>query len=189
MPTYIRDEDDLELTKTSARTLLETAELELIVVDDGSSWEWKEKLQLFIQNELGQMVRLKTNNSGFSDTVNVGLRFARQRERDALLVNADMEFIDNNWLERMQENDADVVGAQLCYPNGLIQHAGIFFSLITRQFDHIYRMAPRTLELAQKPRTCPVTGALMYIKHNTLKTVGVFDENFKDGLRRFILLP
>jgi GT2 family glycosyltransferase len=31
------------------------------------------------------------------------------------------------------------------------------------------------------PRICPVTGALMLIRYETIKKIGIFDENFKMG--------
>jgi GT2 family glycosyltransferase len=123
----------------------------------------------------------KPDNEGFSKTVNVGLRTAIEHGDDAVLINADIEFFEPGWLEAMQAREEAVVGALLMYPNGLIQHAGIFFSLIYRSFNHIHQYAPHTLTLAQEPRICPVTAALQFIRHDTLRSVGLYDEGFRLG--------
>lgn len=129
----------------------------------------------------------KAENEGFSRTVNVGLRRALDEGRDAVLANADMVFTDDGWLQALTQQQrrdgrpAEVVGALLLYPTDLIQHAGIFFSLLHRCFEHIYKYAPYNLPEAQKARACPVTGALQFIRHATLVEVGVYDEEFRLG--------
>lgn len=182
MPTFIRSQDDLDVTHIAMKTLRETSDAELLVVDDGSPAETD------LMDQLGSLCREwatdyipKEENEGFATTVNWGLRQARGAGQNALLVNADMHFMNNDWLNEMRETDGDVVGALLLYPNGLVQHAGIYFSVINRIFDNIYRLAPHTLDLVQRPRICPVTGALMFIRNETLVNVGMYDENFKMG--------
>lgn len=186
IPTYMKNEDELEVTKKSIETLLETSDADLIVIDDSSpekdlvvrlgEWMWD------LDDQRSRFVfQARTINVGFARTVNVGLQSALEQGKHGLLVNADVEFFHNGWLDAMRRNPADVVGALLLYPNGLVQHAGIYFSVITRMFDHIYRMAPRTLDLVHRPRICPVTGALQLIKHSTLEKIGLYDENFHMG--------
>jgi GT2 family glycosyltransferase len=130
----------------------------------------------------------KEVNEGFAKTVNVGLDYALQQDRDAILVNSDIEFgKTRDWLTLMQRQlgedgaPADVVGALLVYPNGLIQHAGIYFSFLTRSFDHRYRFGPGDLPAAQHAVTCPVTGALQFIRHSALEKFGTYDDGFKMG--------
>jgi GT2 family glycosyltransferase len=106
---------------------------------------------------------------------------AIRENRDVILVNADIQFINNTWLEALQETDASVVGALLTYSNGLVQHAGIYFSILRREHDHRYRMAPSTLSEVHKEIECPVTGALMYIKSECLQEVGYLDNDFGMG--------
>lgn len=174
---------------TAIGTLRATApEAEVLVVDDGSP-------ATELVDELGDRcdglqfrLHRKASNDGFSATVNVGLAEALDRKMDALLVNADIEFRDGGWLERMLAQPtedgvglAPVVGARLLYPNGLIQHNGIFFSLLSRVFGHIHQFAPHDLPEARHARTCPVTGALQLIRHDTLATIGLYDEGFRLG--------
>jgi GT2 family glycosyltransferase len=188
VPTYIRTPKDLEVALVSLVSLRATApDLELLVVDDGSpAPELVDDLERECERLQFRLHR-KAANSGFSSTINVGLAEALDRGMDGLLVNADIDFRHPGWLERMvaqQGQDgslAPVVGARLLYPNGLIQHGGIFFSLLSRCFGHIHQYAPHDLPEAQYARTCPVTGALQLIRHDALASIGLYDEDFRLG--------
>lgn len=181
MPTYLRNLDDYVMTRNAIRSLRATCDADLLVVSDGSpSWAATKKIDE-LADKMHFQHRISGENQGFSASANIGLRMARGIGQHALLVNSDTFFMNNGWLDNMRANEADVVGALLLYPNGLVQHAGIYFSVISRRFDHIYRLAPHSLEQLKAPRICPVTGALMLIKHNTLKEVGILDANFKFG--------
>jgi GT2 family glycosyltransferase len=190
IPTYLAQPSDLELVRTCLESLRKTApECEVLLVDDHSPArglvDEMEGLSSGFQSEL---VR-KDENTGFSRTVNVGLARALEAGQHAVLVNADIEFLDHGWLRRCIdqpsrdiEEPAAVVGALLVYPDDhLIQHAGVFFSLLAKVFDHRYKYAPPNLPEALRPTVCPVTGALQFIRDTTLKRVGLYDENFKLG--------
>lgn len=183
IPTYLTEGRDVELAADAIRSIRETEpSVEILVVDDGSP---ERDLVDAVEN-LGVEVHRKEENSGFARTVNVGLQRSLDEGRDAILVNADIEFMGPGWLRHMQGANtelgpASVVGGLLLYPNGTIQHAGIYFSLLTRQFDHRYKFGPANLPEAQEPRVCPVTAALHMIRHDCLETVGIYDENFRMG--------
>src|SRR4051794_3390708 len=106
---------------------------------------------------------------------------------DAVLVNADMEFTQPGWLDLMRarrdtkDRPAAVVGARLLYPNGLLQHAGVYFSPIRREFAHRFQYGPADLPEALVPCRCPVTGALQLIRHETLASIGIYDPRFGLG--------
>lgn len=187
VPTYVRTSGDVEVLSTALSTLRSTApQAEVLVVDDGSpATELLDEIAVLCDGLQSRLHR-KDSNDGFSATVNIGLAEALDRGMDALLVNADVEFPHPGWLERMlvqhgSGGPAAVVGARLLYPNHLIQHGGIFFSLLSRCFGHIHQYAPHDLPEAQHARTCPVTGALQLIRHDTLASVGLYDEQFKLG--------
>lgn len=181
IPTFIREERHLNLARNTVKTLKASSDCDIFVIDDGSPLE-KESRELLIEfNEMGCKTYWKGENEGFSRTVNHGLRQARDRGMNAVLVNADIEFIQKGWVERWEAREEAVCGALLLYPNTLIQHAGIYYSVIRREFDHIYRMAPGDLELAHQERICPVTAALQFIRHDTLKEIGLYDESFRLG--------
>jgi GT2 family glycosyltransferase len=189
VPTYLRTDEDLEVLLRCLVSLSVTApELELLVVDDGSPAPELVDQVALVLSELGGELHRKPVNSGFSATVNVGLRRALEWGQDALLVNADLEFTTPGWWEAMRDRTdsegrpAAVVGAFLTYPNGLIQHAGVTFSLLERKFVHRYRFGPAALPEAHQPTACPVTGALQLIRHTTLAQLGLYDEDFRMGL-------
>lgn len=188
IPTYLMQDSDLGLLNDCLRTLRDTAELDVLVVDDASPNKALRVAGLArLQARFGFDLIRRETNAGFATTVNVGLQRALDEGRDAILVNADIEF-EWPWLEPMLEQRClhsdgvpSVVGALLLYPTGLIQSAGTYFSLLTRSFDHRMRFGPGNLPEAQVPKLCPVTGALQLIRHECLESVGLYDETFGMG--------
>lgn len=182
VPTYLSQPSDLDVTLAALESLRATApNVECYVVDDASpAVELVDELEAATSRLEFDLERMRTNE-GFSRTVNVGLRRALECEQNAVLVNADIQFTEPGWLEKMEAEDAAVVGALLTYPNGLIQHGGVFFSLLHRCFDHIYKYAPGDLPEAQVPRDCPVTGALQFIRYECMEAIGLYDEGFRMG--------
>jgi GT2 family glycosyltransferase len=185
IPSYLRDDAGLDVLLRCLVSLRTTApEAEVLVVDDGSPQPQLVAGLEVACEELGVALVGKGENSGFSRTVNPGLELARATGRDAVLVNADIEFTDHGWLDRMrartdtQGRPAAVVGARLLYPNGLIQHAGIFFSALSRDWLHRFQFGPAELPEALVACRCPVTAALQLIRHETLEAVGPYDEGF-----------
>ena len=186
IPSFLRTEGDLDLLVRCLVSLWSTApQADVIVVDDGSPERSLLVPLAAAIEELGYELVAKDENEGFARTVNVGLRRALEAGRDAVLVNADIEFHEAGWLERMlartdtQGRPAAVVGARLLYPNGTIQHAGCFLSVRTRGFWHRCQFAPANLPEALSPVRCPVTGALQLIRHTTLEQLGLYDEEFR----------
>lgn len=184
VPLYLARPMDLEVATIMVRSLALTCdEGDLLVVDDCSPVQaLVDELETGLaRSGLTSEVVRQPSNEGFSRTVNVGLRRALEEGRDAVLANADLEFLRVGWLTEMLRDPADVVGALLVYPFGIIQHAGCFFSLLYRTFGHLYQYGPRNLPEAQERRVCPVTGALQLIRHETLEHVGLYDEDFRMG--------
>jgi GT2 family glycosyltransferase len=156
----------------------------MLVVDDASPDERASADARVLAGELrGAYVRNEANR-GFAGTVNAGLAIARDEGLDALLVNADLEFPMRGWMEAMlartdhEGRPAAVVGARLLYPTHLIQHGGIYFSALLRDWFHRFKFGPANLPEALEPSRCPVTGALQLIRHDTLRRVGLYDEDF-----------
>ena len=186
IPAFVRSDAELEVLLRCLVSLATTApDARVMVVDDHSPERGLvDNLQIAC-DELGFELVRKEENSGFSRTVNVGLRRALEIGADAVLVNADIEFMDAGWLDRMrsrtdtQGNPAAVVGARLLYPNGLIQHGGVFLSLLNRDWMHRFQFAPNDLPEALVPCRCPVTAALQLIRHETLEAVGLYDEGYR----------
>jgi GT2 family glycosyltransferase len=186
IPTFLRREKELAVTLRTLETIRATEpDAEVFFVDDGSpERRLVDVLAAVIDSDDKATIHLKAENTGFSKTVNVGLRRALDEGRDAILCNADIEFLEPGWIAALDATTdsnglpAAVVGALLLYANGLIQHAGIYVSFLERSFDHRMRFAPATLPEAHVPQVCPVTGALQLIRHSTLETIGIYDEAF-----------
>lgn len=190
IPTYLAEPTDLEVVLTCLRTLRASALFEtvdVLVVDDGSPARHQVEALANEVEKYDAEIHLKDENSGFSKTVNIGLRRALDEGRDGILVNADIEFPAMGWVEAMvgskdtKGEPAWVVGGKLLYPTGLIQHGGVYFSLLHRYFDHAYKYAPHDLPEANVPRVAPVTGALQLIRHAALDELGLYDERFSMG--------
>ena len=192
VPTFLRQTTDLQVTEKCLQSLRETArnKCDVLVVDDCSpELDLVVGLKHACERFDADMDRHRVN-SGFSASVNVGLRRCLEEGRDAVLVNNDIEFgMTPDWLKLMvgqrQPHSiklASIVGALLVYPNNsLIQHAGIGFSLLTRSFFHRYHYGPGDLPAAQHATVCPVTGALQFIRLECLEGIGVYDEGYRMG--------
>lgn len=190
IPTYLREPDDFNVVVKTLESVHATEpDAPIVVVDDCSPAQGlvDELTTAMVERGVEADVYRKEENTGFSRTVNVGLRRALENGQNAVLLNADIECLYPGWVAKMEAQadttgrPAAVVGALLIYPLGLIQHAGIFFSLLTRSFDHRYRFGPARLPEAQVPCVCPVTGAFQFIRHSTLDAVGLYDEEFRMG--------
>ncbi len=117
----------------------------------------------------------------YSKINNFGAHFANG---DYLLfLNNDTEVITPNWIEEMlgicQDKDVGAVGAKLLYPDGLIQHAGVFVqgkgaghlnSNLNQNDPGYFSTAITTHELSA------VTGACMMVKCSIFEKVGGFTE-------------
>jgi GT2 family glycosyltransferase len=188
VPTYLRAQPELDVLLKCLVSLRSSApDAQVLVVDDHSPDAALARLAGLAADELGMAFVRKEENSGFAATVNVGLEVARASGADAVLVNADVEFTQAGWLDVMRARrdqhgrPAAVVGARLLYPNGLLQHAGVYFSLLKRSFSHRFLHGPADLPEALVPCRCPVTGALQFIRHEALASVGLYDETFGLG--------
>jgi GT2 family glycosyltransferase len=191
VPVYSTKPGDVDLLARCVNSLRESEgdRIDILLIDDGSPDDHLKRVAANIASKHEADFHAKEENSGFSATVNVGLRRALDEGRDAILVNADLEIPPGRkWLDLMQSQErvhgkglASVVGGLLLFGNGLIQHGGVYFSLLTRTFDHRFKYAPANLREARSVAACPVTGAFFFIRHECLEGVGLFDESFKMG--------
>lgn len=189
IPTYLSEPEDVEVTTTAIESVRKTQgeAVDVLCVDDGSPQPDLVDLLERESRRLKFELHRKEENSGFAKTVNVGLRKSAEEGRHAILLNADMEITRPGWLSHFlataddNHEKAAVVGALLLYPNGLIQHAGVYFSLLTLAFDHRFKHGPGNLPEALEKAICPVTAAFQFIRHDTLDEVGLYDEAFYMG--------
>jgi ADP-heptose:LPS heptosyltransferase/GT2 family glycosyltransferase len=112
---------------------------------------------------------------------NIGAKAARGAY--LLFLNDDVEVSDPDWLaglvEHAQRPEVGVVGPQLLYPDGRVQHAGMF--LARNAARHAFRFYPRDepgpfgLALTQR-NVISVTGACMMMRRAVFDALGGFDE-------------
>ena len=139
--------------------------------------DWKQWLRENV--DLVIDIQEKFNWSRFN---NVG---AAEASGEVLLfLNDDIEVIDPRWLHRLLEHaerrEVGVVGPLLLYPDGKVQHGGIFLS--HEQGRHAFRFADPTdpgpfgLAFCQR-NMIAVTGACMLMRRDAFAMVGGFDES------------
>ncbi len=110
---------------------------------------------------------------------------AQARGEFLLFLNDDIEVLATHpdWLECLLEHaqrpEVGVVGPQLLYPDGKVQHAGMF--LADRVARHAFRFspgdAPGAFGLARTQRNViAVTGACFMVRRDWFEALGGFDE-------------
>ena len=112
---------------------------------------------------------------------NIGARHAGGEY--LLFLNDDIEVLDDSWLdgllEHAQRDEVGVVGPQLLYPDGTVQHAGMFLSGNVGR--HAFRFSPKDepgpfgLALTQR-NAIAVTGACLMTRRGVFDELGGFDE-------------
>jgi GT2 family glycosyltransferase len=109
---------------------------------------------------------------------------AAARGKFLLFLNDDIEVVERDWLDGLirhaERPEVGAVGARLLYPDGKVQHAGMFWT--GRQFRHAFRFAsgsdPGYFGLAVTPRNVmTVTGACIMMRRSWFEAIGRFDEN------------
>ena len=118
----------LEQCISSVYKLTEYKQFEVILVDNGSSAENKEKLEA-LQKVYPFTYHYEPMEFNFSKMCNLGVSLAKGAY--ILLLNDDMEVLEGQWLTRMLGQamlpKTGAVGAKLLYPDStIIQHAGVY---------------------------------------------------------------
>lgn len=163
----------------SVRRTVDRKRVRIVVVDDGSAPQHRQRLLKL----RGAEVILGERTAGFAGNANRGLRAAGPQD-DMVLLNSDT-VAERGWLECLQyaayaDRGAGVVGPKLLYGDGRIQSAGSQRNLPAPEwFDHRYRFRPAHHGPANV--TAPVlgvTGACMYVKREALDRLGPLDEGY-----------
>ncbi len=154
------------------------ATLEIIVLDGMD--EAAETLRDFVRAHADTVIRLE-GPFNWSRANNVGARAARGAF--LLFLNDDVLPLDDAWLPallgRAAEKGVGAVGPKLLYPDGTVQHAGMF--LHGAEGIHAFRCAPGDApgpfglaSLAQE--VSAVTGACLMTRRRVFERLGGFDE-------------
>jgi GT2 family glycosyltransferase len=180
VPVHLRAPLDGELLARCLVSLWHTApDARVVVVDDASPARGIVAQLDAIVDELGQELVRSKRRLGEAAAVNVGLARAREEGADALIVSPQLQFLERGWLEALLATDGLVAGGRLLAPSGLIHGAGLFFSELTRTWEHRFAFAPADLPEALVPARCPVPGDLQLIRHAALQAVGLYDEGYR----------
>ena len=123
-----------------------------------------------------------TWNAGFSKANNQGIRHAfKNNAKQILLLNNDVEITTIGWLEELSnvlefDSKIGIVGCKLLYPEGTIQHAGGIIDL--RVPHHRGEGANDTGQYDRVEFVDYVTGAVLLIKSDVIRSIGLLDEGF-----------
>ena len=182
------------LTKNCCQALAKTlprANVQVIVIDNGSTDETKHDAPLLLQSLFGQngLYLRNEQNRNFGPASNQGAKVASGQY--LLFLNNDTIPLDG-WYEPLIQDFSEfanigATGPKLVYPatellGHTIQHIGVSFSpsLAVR---HIYEGIPAASPLASQRRFFQIiTAACLLIPKKTFFEAGLFDEFYKNGL-------
>jgi O-antigen biosynthesis protein len=172
----------LETCVRSIVTLTQYKPIEIIIIDNGSTEEATHRLFSTLRKQPQIRILPCPGPFNFSALNNVAAREARGAVLG--LINNDIEVIDGNWLAEMVafavRPDIGCVGAKLLYPDGRIQHAGVFVG-IGGAAAHGFRFLPREApgymgRLHSVQNVTAVTAACMLVRKSIYEDVGGLDE-------------
>jgi GT2 family glycosyltransferase len=161
-------------------TAPEAAELEVVVVDDGSADSTSAVLDTFS----GRIEVIRHDEpAGFATACNDGAA-AASGEWLVFLNNDTVP--EPGWLDALvayasRREQIGIASAKLLYPNRTIQHAGI---VVSRQLvpHHVYTGFPEDHPAVNKSREFQlVTAACALIRRDTFEDMGRFDPAFVNG--------
>ena len=175
--------DDLRKALTSIFTKTAYPNYEVLVVENNSvepaTFDYYRELQKQHPN-----CRVLTYKGGFNFSAinNFGARHATGEH--LLLLNNDIQVETPGFVRELlsysQRPDVGAVGAKLFYPDGTIQHAGVFIGL-GGSAGHSHKGHPRDsggdmYRLATTQNMCAVTGACLMVKKELYDRFGGLDE-------------
>lgn len=186
----VPNRDSPALLRTCLAGLLTGTEyprLDVVVVDNGSTDPETLALYASLASDPRVAVLRRPGPFNFSGLTNAGV--AASDGELLLLLNNDIEMIAPGWLSAMVDEavrpGVGAVGAQLLYPDGRIQHAGVVVGL-GGEAGHPYRGRPAgTPDRMGRPgvphgpaphEVSAVTGACLLVPRAAYEAVGGLDE-------------
>lgn len=155
--------------------------LEILVVDNGSD---EPETVAYLEALRGDGVKVLSIPGPFNFSA-LNNAAVRQASGEMLcFLNNDVEMVDPDWLallvRQAMRPDIGAVGARLLYPDGTIQHAGVFVG-IGGAAGHGHRLQSADesgyFERARLPqRVSAVTAACLVVSREKFEAVGGFDE-------------
>lgn len=130
--------------------------------------------------ELGCAHVAQEDGAGLVAATVAGLELARSSGFDAVLVGPDLE-LQPGWLEALrarrdtQGRPAAVAGGMVRFADGLVEHAGFFYSLLLKRWLPRFSGVPAEVAETRLATLCPVSGELQLIRHEALAAVALPD--------------
>jgi len=158
-------------------------DVEIIVVDDGSTDETAAMLAARVAAGDPLRVVRHATNSGFATACNDGAA-AAGGEYVVFLNNDTVP--QPGWLaalvaEADTHPEAAAVGARLLFPDGTVQHAGVVIGE-DRNPHHVYAGFPGDHPAVNRPRAFQVvTAACLLVRRSLFTELGGFDPAFRNG--------
>lgn len=163
----------------SIRRHTSLADVEVIVVDNGSTDETPEQLRALdwvrtIRNE---------RNLGFVRGNNVGIAATRP-DADVLLLNNDIEVRDDGWLDALRRTaasapDVGIVGCRMVLPDGRLLHAGTIILPDTCWGQQIGSLEEDVNQYAADREVQGIVFACAYLKRELVDAIGGLSEDFE----------
>ena len=160
-------------------------EMEVIIVDDGPGEEAQIHFSEFKKDNPWLRYYRNEVNLRFAGTCNRGAALAGGEY--LIFLNNDTEVTqdwDRHLLETIRRSqDIWMAGAKLLFPDGTIQHAGVYLPELTGQsFGHVYRTFPADFPPAniEKELQC-VTAACIIMRREDFISLEGFDTGFLNG--------
>lgn len=190
IPLYGRiDFVEYQMALFSRHPGIEDAEI-IYVLDDPPKRRELESLAHSVYERFGIPFKLLLlpKNLGFAPANNVGLRYARGEF--ICFLNSDIFPISENWMERLIQQLRDnprigIIGPQLLFEDGSIQHDGCFFRTIAEfgnwTFVDHYNKGFRPSSSRGIRRFDLITGACMVMRRDLAQELGGFDEAYIIG--------
>jgi len=173
----------VELTRQCLEALFaldETHRLANIIVVDNASTDDTANYLASLDNKI--TVIRNPNNMGFAHACNQGAEVSSGQY--VVFLNNDTIPLAG-WLEALvrgaEQDNADIVGAKLLYPDRTVQHAGVVF-LPDGLGSHLFCGFSEDHPAVNKKRWLQaVTGACLLISRNLFIHLGCFDEAYVNG--------
>jgi ADP-heptose:LPS heptosyltransferase/GT2 family glycosyltransferase/tetratricopeptide (TPR) repeat protein len=164
----------------SIRRLTAYRDIEIVVVDDVPADDAGMKSWLHANADVVVRSEPPFNWSRYN---NRGVR--RAQGKYLVFLNDDIEITEPGWLDSLiahaERPEVGIVGARLLYPDGRVQHAGMFWAAGAMAGRHSFRFVARSdpgyFGLAMTTRNViMVTGACMMVRREWFEAIGGFDE-------------
>jgi GT2 family glycosyltransferase len=184
----IPSKDKPELIRTcieSIRSITNYTNYEIVIVDNGS--HNTETLAYYEQLSSDNTIVLIRYPEAFNYSKAINLGAAHANGKYLLFLNNDIRIHQADWLTELVQwamlPEIGVVGPQLLYPNGTVQHAGVVLDpnrLISHVFCHQLPTANGPHGSVEWYRNyIGVTGACQMIRKDLFELLGGYDEQFK----------